>query len=235
MKFAAKLVLTARTLGPRRFVQLVAARLRGPNPIRPWQSDLDFLRRASEVESRTLLDGRRLYMLVQLARQTAPIPGHVAEVGVYRGGSAKLLARLAAEARKQVLLFDTFSGMPDADSAVDLHQRGDFADTSLESVRRFLSDSPNVVFHPGFFPDSAASLAQETFSLVHVDVDIYSSVKACCEFFYPRLARGGVLVFDDYGFIPCPGAKRAVDEFFVSTADRPVYLPSGQCAIWRIA
>jgi O-methyltransferase len=235
MKLSAKIVHTVRTLGPRRLARYAAARLRGPNPIRPWQSDPDFLRRVSEIESHTLVDRRRLYMLAQLARQAAPVPGHVAEVGVYRGGSAKLLAGLAAEARKQVLLFDTFSGMPDADSASDLHRRGDFADTSLESVRAFLSDNPNVAFHPGLFPDSAAPLARETFSLVHVDVDIYPSVKACCEFFYPRLARGGVLVFDDYGFLPCPGAKRAVDEFFASTADRPVYLPSGQCAVWRIA
>src|SRR5260370_22023303 len=111
MKLAAKIAFTVRTLGPRRLAQYAATRLRGPNPIRPWQSDPDFLRRMSEIENRTLVDRRRLYMLVQLARQTALVPGHVAEVGVYRGGSAKLRARLAADVGKQVLLFDTFSGM----------------------------------------------------------------------------------------------------------------------------
>jgi O-methyltransferase len=234
MKLGRKFVHTARLLGPRRLAQLALARLRGPNPIEPWRTDPDFLRRAAEIESRTLVDRRRLYMLMQLARQTARVPGDLAEVGVYLGGTAKLLARLAA-VQKKLLLFDTFSGMPDTDAAHDFHRRGDFADTSLDSVRAFLRGCPNIEIHPGLFPESAAAARDRAFSLVHVDVDVRSSVTACCEFFYPRLSRGGVLVFDDYGMVTCPGAKRAVDDFFAATADRPVYLPSGQCAVWRIA
>jgi O-methyltransferase len=34
------------------------------------------------------------------------------------------------------------------------------------------------------------------------------------EFFYPKLATGGVVVCDDYGFATCPGAKLAMDNFF---------------------
>ena len=40
----------------------------------------------------------------------------------------------------------------------------------------------------------------------YVDVDIYASVLSCCEFFFPRLNPGGVMVFDDYGLITCAGA-----------------------------
>jgi O-methyltransferase len=234
MRLGPKIAHTVRLLGPRRMAQLALARLRGPNPIEPWRTDPEFLRRAAEIESRTLVDRRRLYMLMQLVRQTARVPGDLAEVGVYMGGTAKLLARLAA-VQKRLLLFDTFSGMPDTNADIDFHRRGDFADASLDSVRAFLHGCPNIEIYPGLFPESASTVHGRAFSLVHVDVDVHASVVACCEFFYPRLSPGGVLVFDDYGMVTCPGAKRAVDDFFASTVDRPIYLPSGQCAVWRLA
>jgi len=42
------------------------------------------------------------------------------------------------------------------------------------------------------------------------------------------------MVFDDYGFESCPGAKAAVDEFFSGKIERPWYLPSGQCAVVKL-
>jgi len=66
---------------------------------------------------------------------------------------------------------------------------------------------------------------------VHIDVDIYQSVKDCCEFFYPRLHAGGVMLFDDYGKWTCPGAKLAVDEFFATKPEKRFYFPSGQCFV----
>jgi O-methyltransferase len=69
--------------------------------------------------------------------------------------------------------------------------------------------------------------------MVHIDADIYQSVKDSCTFFYPRLESGGIMVFDDYGFPSCPGARKAVDEFFSDKEEFPFYLPSGQCFIVR--
>jgi len=37
---------------------------------------------------------------------------------------------------------------------------------------------------------------------------------AATEFFYSWLETGGVIVFDDYGWPSCPGARAAVDEVF---------------------
>lgn len=45
---------------------------------------------------------------------------------------------------------------------------------------------------------------------------------------------GGVMVFDDYGFPSCPGAKKAVDEFFKSKIETPIYLPTGQCLVFKV-
>lgn len=39
------------------------------------------------------------------------------------------------------------------------------------------------------------------------------------------------MVFDDYGFLSCPGAKLAVDQFFSDKPEYPCHLPTGQCFV----
>lgn len=203
-----------------------------PNPERPWESDPEFLALHSQVVQYTLLDRRRLYMLYSLALLASCLDGEGAEIGVYRGGSALLFSHLKP-VNRQLYLFDTFRGMPETDPKLDIHRAGDFQDTSLPQVQSLLGKFTNVVFRPGFFPETAAGLENQAFSLVHVDADIYTSVLDCCKFFYPRLVGGGVLVFDDYGFLSCPGAKQAVREFCNAQNTREIYLPTGQALLWK--
>ncbi|MDQ7007414.1 MAG: TylF/MycF/NovP-related O-methyltransferase [Acidobacteriota bacterium] len=202
-----------------------------PNPIEPWDSDDAFREVMERVQDHTVVDKVRCYMLWQWLRTVLPLEGDVAEVGVYRGGTARLLGEALGDSGKTLHLFDTFCGMPETDPQRDYHERGEFDDTSLDAVRAFLQGLDRVAFHPGRFPASATTVRESRFCFVHVDVDIYRSVFDCCSFFYPRLTSGGLLVFDDYGFVTCPGAKEAVDEFFAGTRDVPCYLPTGQCVV----
>jgi O-methyltransferase len=200
-------------------------------PLPLWQQDPEFIQIFSRIEY-TLVDHARCYILHQFAKQTAGLPGDLAEVGVYKGGTAKLLAlTISPRAKKTLHLFDTFTGMPPTQSGTDYHHAGDLGDTSLEGVQRTLQECGNVRFYKGFFPDTAGPVENSRFCMVHIDADIYQSVKDSCVFFYPRLEKGGVMVFDDYGFMSCPGARKAVDEFFSDKPESPVYLPSGQCIV----
>lgn len=204
-----------------------------PNPIQPWSDDPRFAAIMRRVEGHTLVDVVRCYMLYQFALHAAPVPGDVAEVGVYKGGTARLLAETIGNSDKRIHLFDTFSGMPPADPRRDIHREGDFSDTSLDDVKSYLGEFLNIRYYKGLFPDTAGGITGEAFSLVHVDADLYRSVRDCLEFFYPRMSAGGIMVFDDYGFLTCPGAKEAVDEYFKDRAESPVYMPTGQCFIVR--
>jgi len=195
-----------------------------------WEEDTQFNRIMQTIQH-TLVDRTRCYMLYQMARQTARTAGEVEEVGVYKGGTARLLA--LALPHKTVHLFDTFAGMPATNSNFDKHLAGEFSDTSLAAVQERLKDCRNAYFYQGLFPATSGPIAQTKFSLVHVDADIYDSVRACCEFFYSRLEKDAVMVFDDYGFPTCPGARKAVDEFFADKPEAPFYLPTGQCLIVR--
>ncbi|MBN1822901.1 MAG: class I SAM-dependent methyltransferase [Endomicrobiales bacterium] len=196
-----------------------------------WEDDKWFMDAFREIQKKTLVSVDRLFLLYYLAKRAKSIPGSVAEVGVYKGGTARLISGVYEGTDKKIYLFDTFEGMPDTDKELDWHRKGVFGDTSVESVRKFLSGRANVEVHKGYFPQSSNPTDDKKFCFVHIDVDIYASVRKCCEYFYGRMEKGGLMVLDDYGFISCPGAKKAVDEFMLGKPDIGLYLQTGQYVI----
>ena len=201
----------------------------------PWFGHGEFRRYYDLAAPRTLVSADRCWILYCLARQALHVAGDFWECGVYRGGTAALLqAVLEAQNSPQTLfLFDTFAGMPETSATEDLHKKGDFSDTSLQAVKEFLGPGTRCVFRPGLIPQTFAGLEDRQIAFAHIDVDIYSSVIDCMEFIWPRLAAGGFVVFDDYGFPTCPGARKAVDEFFRSRSSVPICLPTGQAMVFK--
>jgi O-methyltransferase len=198
----------------------------------PWLSS-EWSERLHAQDPRSLVPLHGKYILYCLAHDsTRRCRGEVAECGVYKGGTAKILAELVPD--RPLHLFDTFCGMPDTDAGKDLHKAGDFADTTMESVRAYLSGHPNVNCVAGLIPQSLDIVRRSEFSFVHIDLDIYSSIKAACEFFYPRVERGGILLFDDYGYPSCPGARAAVDEFFADKPETTIAMITGQCSVQKL-
>ncbi len=175
------------------------------------------------------------YNLWTLARSVADRPGALAEVGVYRGGSAKILCETKGTA--PLHLFDTFAGMPTVNPATDgAFREGDFADSTLDHVRAYLAAYPNVRFYPGIFPASATALAatEPTFKFVHLDVDLHASTRDALAWFYPRMVRGGLIVSHDYNDVTVPGVKRAFDEFFRDKPETVVPLWYSQALVTKL-
>lgn len=174
-------------------------------------------------DDRTLQHPSELYNLYYWLKRTKKIEGDIAEVGVFRGGTARLFATL--ESVKMIHLFDTFQGMPETNKLVDHHVAGDFDDTSLLDVRNYLCSYGNTRFYQGLFPDSASALPKDVrFSFVHLDVDIYESTYAALNFFVPRMCEGGCLISHDYNSRSCPGVKQAFNDFFQGNVESLVPL-----------
>ncbi len=200
----------------------------------PWRTDPAFLQIFGRILPRTLVDAPRCWALYCLARQSLHVPGCFLEAGVYKGGTAALLRSvLETEPSKHLHLFDTFEGLPEVDGSKDLLRRGDFNDTSLEGVRQFVG-SDRISYHKGLIPSTFTAIETESIAFAHVDVDLFSSVLACCQFIYPRLSPGGVMVFDDYGYPTCPGAREAVDAFFAGKPEIPLVNPTGQAFVFKL-
>jgi O-methyltransferase len=159
----------------------------------------------------TLITEDRLKSIVSLLKK-APHTGAIAEVGVYKGGSLKVIAQ--AVPNRPVLGFDTFEGLPKEQwTEGELHKPGDFSDVTLESVYQFVKDTPNIILIKGLFPASGDAFKHMQFAFVHIDTDFYEGVKQSLEWVWPRLVVGGIVVFDDYEWSNCPGVKRALEEF----------------------
>ena len=170
-------------------------------------------------ERRCILSLREKYNIYRLVGLVQDTPGALAEVGVFQGGSARVMCEANTNG-KDLHLFDTFEGMPETDRERDRVGAGVCAGTSLEDVQAYLQDYPFVDCHKGCFPDSVSGLPDDCreFAFVHLDVDIYRSTLDGLRFFYPRMSRGGMILSHDYRSTGLPGVRRAFDEFM---ADKP--------------
>ena len=202
----------------------------------PWRGYGDFPVYYGLAADKTAVSRQSCYVLYQIALQALEAKGDFWECGVFKGGTAAMLAEIISRnsaERRQLCLFDTFSGMPATDPQKDLHKKGDFSNTSLNAVTEAVGHKDIVSCYPGFIPKTFAGLEPSQIALAHVDVDIYRSVLDCCEFVFPRISVGGFIVFDDYGLPSCPGARAAVNEYFADKEIYPVVLPTGQAIVFK--
>jgi len=182
-------------------------------------------------ETDLLLEDIEAYHIFMAVRCTKKVPGDIAEVGVYQGGSAKIIC--AAKGDRRLHLFDTFEGLPKVDEvdAVWPFYEGKFA-ASYENVRKYLNDESNVFFYKGIFPGTSGPVQDHTFSLVNLDVDTYESTKQCLLFFYNRMSPGGIIISHDY--LTAPGVQKAFDEFFTDKPEPVIETAGSQCLVVKV-
>lgn len=166
----------------------------------------------------TLLEEDRISRLYTICKYAYPIPGEFWECGVYKGGSASIMAQVIREdkIKRTLRLFDTFEGLPDIDHEHDLIIdeifKGKYK-ADIEDVKTSLPDD-FIVFNKGLIPDTFVGLEDTRIALAHIDLDLYQSTKDAIKFIWPRIMPHGMIIFDDYNSYSWPGVTKAVDEVF---------------------
>jgi hypothetical protein len=170
-----------------------------------------------------------------LAETNATLHGNVLEAGVGRGGMSLYLALVIRSlgGGRKVFAVDSYMGLPKPDPARDnsYFSEGEYGPAApdadlalrlwLESARLDLSDL--VVPVQGSFNESLPQVAPEgPFSLVHIDADLYTSVRCALEHLYDHVEDGGAIAIDDF-FHPAQGPSRAAAEFFNDVGIIPLY------------
>jgi O-methyltransferase len=185
----------------------------------PWNLDTGFAETYELCLKHTLVDIYRCYEIWSLVAEAAKLhEGDLLEVGVWRGGTGALIAAQSAKLipSATVLLCDTFSGVVKTGDQDTIYKDGMHADTSEEIVKDLLNSLrlSNALVFKGIFPEQTAEPIQDRrFRFCHIDVDVYASSKGVCEWLWPRLLPGGVVVFDDYGMRGTEGVQRFVNEW----------------------
>lgn len=194
-----------------------------------WFQDFrlnDVLSRFEESEG---FNAHRRFALQQLLRLTSQIPGDTAECGVYNGcGSYIILQANKRSSHGRIHhIFDSFEGLSTPSTKDGVYWAANDLSTKESIVRENLSEFSDVKFYQGWIPSRFSDVEGNVFSFVHVDVDLYEPTLESVKFFYDRLSTGGIFVCDDYGFLTCPGATAAIEEFLLSKPEKMVSLPGG--------
>ena len=164
------------------------------------------------------------------------VPGAFAELGVYKGDSARVIHHM--DPARRFYLFDTFEGFNETDLSLErgeaaTYTRRNFADTDVNKVLLNIEGNGNIFVQQGYFPASAVKLVHEKFALVNIDADLYNPTKAGLEFFYPRLSPGGVILLHDYNN-KWEGVVKAVDDFCKTIPENMVVLPDKESTVMII-
>ena len=159
--------------------------------------------------------------LIDFSLRAVATDGHYLEFGVFTGGTIRYMARRLG--RRTIHGFDSFEGLPEAWSGFSLGGK------SFDVKGRLPRVPNNVVLHQGFFDASLPKWLTDNpgpVAFIHVDCDIYSSTKTILDLLAPRLARGTVILFDEYFNYPNWEVHefKAFQEFVAEHAVKYTYL-----------
>lgn len=204
-------------------------------------SPMDAVKHFPVLARRQLL--KRFLAHVDLMKMTLDVPGDIAEFGVFRGLGlftwANLLEAYAIGDRTKIVYgFDNWKGFTAFDEKDGgEHESGQkilggfnperFYEELLSAIDifdedRFISWKKRIELIEGNIEESVPQFIEDNpgvrFSLVHFDCDLYKPTKVALEAIWPKISRGGVILFDEYAIKNWPGETQAVDEFI---ADKP--------------
>ena len=220
----------------------------------PKDYDEDFCTIIRAVRPYSMTGNDKLHALISATKYVARynVPGDIVEFGVWRGGGMKAVAltlEAADDFTRDLYLYDTFEGMTaptDKDVRFDgapaaglLETSGKdtavWAVASLEDVQdRFAGGRyplEKIHFIKGPVEETIPDQLPEQIAILRLDTDWYESTEHEFKHAYDRLASGGVLMIDDYGW--WQGSRTATDEFLERTGEKLLLLrmASGRVAI----
>ncbi|MDC2963856.1 class I SAM-dependent methyltransferase [Gammaproteobacteria bacterium] len=165
----------------------------------------------------------RTLTLYEMYKKVSNIAGHIAEVGIYKGASTLLFAKLVkifeAESLTQVHGFDWFlgtgkAGKNDSDLVPEGGYKYEFESLS-ELVK--LQKLDNIIrIHNLDVTKELNNFFQRhkhlQFKLCFLDAGIYEVLKSCLPVLWDRLTPGGIMIFDQYNHELAPGETIAIRE-----------------------
>ena len=165
----------------------------------------------------------------ELFKMIEDIPGAIIECGVLKGCS---LVRFASFRElfghsfvKKIVGFDSFGSFPETNFEPDkkLRERHikmcgeeSISKEQLTEILKHKGIDKNLELIEGDIlqtvPQYVKAHPELKISLLNLDVDIYEPSKVILDELFPRVVKGGVIIFDDYGTFP--GETKAIDEYF---------------------
>lgn len=208
-----------------------------------WLEDPRFARSYAEAKGIAAW-GReirwRVQTLVKLAAASSHLTGDYVECGVDTGGTARaVMAYLGDEAfaDRTFYLFDTFRGLVGEQLDKEQHEGEHISEERYpdvsEVVRANFADKPFVRIVEGTVPDTLTQYDGDRVAFLHIDMNAAYPEVETLKFFWPMLAPGAPVVFDDYGFPPHHVQRDALDDVARELGVEILMLPTCQGVLIR--
>lgn len=136
--------------------------------------------------------------------------GVVVEAGCFKGSSTAKFSMACAIAGRELVVFDSFQGIPDNNENHTVNIFGGSAGFSKGDYCGSLAEVKSNVetwgvidvctFVPGWLEDTLPRFNKEV-AIAYIDVDLVSSTKTCIKYLWPLLKTGGLLYSQD-GHLP---------------------------------
>jgi len=137
-------------------------------------------------------------------------PGVVVEAGCFKGGSTAKFSLIAEIADRDLMVFDSFQGIPENTEPHEKDLSGNPANFKAGSYAGSIDEvKANVArygrinrckFVPGWFEETMPHF-KEPIAAAYLDVDLASSTATCLRYIYPLVVPGGFLASQD-GHLP---------------------------------
>lgn len=176
----------------------------------------------------------------EMAQKYKHSEGCYVECGVAAG--AQIIAMRYGAPNKLIHAFDSFEGIPlpsnrddqmpgirmlskqerweMPDPGFQLLQSTGMTAVSVEDFKKHMIDSgaglENLEIHKGWFEETMPKNTVGEIAILRLDGDLYNSTFVCLKHLFPKMAKGGVCIIDDWEL---PGSRQAVYDYFNSVKD----------------
>lgn len=169
----------------------------------------------------------RLNTLCWAARQCSKLPGDFVEAGVYQGFTVNVICDYLKfnEMDRDYYLYDVFYHTPDMlHHSLPAHGEGLY-----DAVCKRFEPYPRVKVIQGLVPDSFEKGLPEKVAFMHIDMNNAQAEVAMLDALYERVVSGGMVIFDDYGWLGYSAQKTAEDAWLAERYfEQILELPTGQ-------
>lgn len=173
----------------------------------------------------------RLHTLCWAAKQTEHLPGDFVECGVYLGFSMSVISEYLdfGNQKRNLFLYDTFEGIP-AEHNTENRSNAVYEknpDIYNKVVAKF-SKYDNISVIKGIVPDSFDIACPDQIAFLHIDMNSSSSEIAALDALFHRVVIGGIIIFDDFGWLGYDKQTAAELEWLAKANHHILELPTGQ-------
>jgi hypothetical protein len=169
----------------------------------------------------------RVHTILWAASTAAKLDGAFVECGTGRGFMASAICEYLAWSDRPFYLYDTFEPTKLDQAGARTQEISDYYATGIDDVRDNFAQWPGVCIVVGRLPDTLSS-EPDRVAFLHVDLNQAPPEQAVVRHFWPRMVPGGVLVYDDYGFVGFEASRRAADELSHELGFSILASPTGQ-------